>query len=40
MALVERINKIIDAEIPALNKILNENNIPRIFVGEKIKIKD
>ncbi len=40
MALVERINRIIEVEVPALNKLMNENNIPRIFVGEKIKIKD
>jgi photosystem II stability/assembly factor-like uncharacterized protein len=40
MALIERINRIIDVEVPALNKLMNENNIPRIFVGEKIKIED
>jgi hypothetical protein len=40
MALIERMNRIIEVEVPALNKLMNENNIPRIFVGEKIKIKD
>ena len=40
MALIERINRIIEVEVPALNRLMNENNIPRIFVGEKIKIKD
>lgn len=40
MTLVEKINRIIEGEVPALNKLMNENNIPRIFVGEKIKIKD
>lgn len=36
--LIERINKIIDVDIPKLNKLLNENNVPRLVVGEKIKI--
>jgi len=39
MALIEKINRIIEVEVPALNRLMNENNIPRIFVGEKIKIK-
>lgn len=37
-ALIERINKIIEVEIPKLNKLLNESNIPRIFPPKKIKI--
>lgn len=39
-ALVERINTIIEKEIPALNKLMNEHNIPRIFPGEKIRFKE
>ncbi len=39
-ALIERINTIIEVDVPKLNKLMNENNIPRIFVGGKIKIKD
>ena len=38
--LIERINTIIEVDVPKLNKLMNENNIPRIFVGGKIKIKD
>ena len=37
-ALVERINKIIEVDIPNLNKLLNEKNIPRLFPGKVIKI--
>jgi len=37
--LINRINKVIETDIPALNSLMNENNIPRIFPGEKIKIK-
>ena len=37
-ALIERINKIIEVDIPELNKLMNENNIPRIFPPKKIKI--
>ncbi len=36
--LIGRINKIIEVDIPKLNELMNKNNIPRIFVGEKIKI--
>jgi len=36
--LIERINKIIEVDIPKLNELMNKNNIPRIVVGEKIKI--
>lgn len=36
--IVSRINNIIETDIPALNKLMNENDIPRIFPGEKIKI--
>jgi len=36
--LIERINKIIEVDIPKLNELMNKNNIPRIFVGKKIKI--
>jgi photosystem II stability/assembly factor-like uncharacterized protein/uncharacterized coiled-coil protein SlyX len=39
-ALVERLNKIIEEAIPRLNKLMNENNIPRVIPGEKIKIKE
>jgi hypothetical protein len=38
--LIERINAIIEVDVPKLNKLMNENNIPRIFVGGIIKIKD
>jgi hypothetical protein len=38
--LIERINTIIEVDVPKLNKLMNENNIPRIFVGRIIKIKD
>jgi len=37
MALVDRINRVIETDIPALNNLMNENNIPRLFPGEKIK---
>jgi len=36
--LIERINKIIEVDIPNLNKLMNEHNIPHIFPGKKIKI--
>ena len=36
--LVERLNKIIDEDIPRLNKLLNENKIPHLIPLEKIKI--
>ncbi len=36
--LIERINKIIEVDIPKLNELMNKNNIPRIFVGKKIRI--
>ena len=39
MTLVDRINKVIETDIPTLNTLMNENNIPRIFPGEKIKKK-
>lgn len=35
--LVQRINTIIEKEIPELNRLLNENNVPRLFLGEPIK---
>ena len=35
--LVLRINVIIEKDIPELNRLLNEGNIPRLFVGEPIK---
>lgn len=37
-SLVERINRVIEVDIPALNKVLNENNIPHIFPVKKIKL--
>jgi hypothetical protein len=27
----------IERDIPEINRLLNENNIPRLFVGEPIK---
>ncbi len=36
--LIGRINKIIEVDIPKLNEMMNKHNIPRIFVGKKIKI--
>lgn len=36
--IVNRINNIIETDIPALNKLMNEHDIPRIFPGKKIKI--
>ena len=36
--IVEKINKIIEADVPALNNLLNKKNIPRIFPGETIRI--
>ena len=36
-ALVLDVNTIIETDIPNLNKLLNENNVPRLFVGEPIK---
>jgi len=38
MALVERINKIVDEVIPRLNKLMNENNIPHLLPVPKIKL--
>jgi hypothetical protein len=35
--LVRDINTIIENDIPRLNKLLNENNVPRLFVGDPIK---
>jgi hypothetical protein len=34
--LIRRINRIIEKDIPELNRLLNEGNIPRLFVGEPI----
>jgi len=39
-ALVERMNKVIEEAIPKLNKLMNENKIPYLIPGEKIKIKE
>jgi hypothetical protein len=36
-ALVLDVNAIIETDIPLLNKLLNENNVPRLFVGDPIK---
>jgi hypothetical protein len=36
-ALVLELNGIIETDIPKLNKLLNENDVPRLFVGEPIK---
>ena len=35
--LIGRINKVIEVDIPKLNKLMNESNIPRIFPPKKIK---
>ena len=35
--LLLEVNTIIETDIPRLNKLLNENNIPRLFVGDPIK---
>jgi len=37
-ALIKRINRVIEEDIPELNKLMNENNIPHLIPGEKIKI--
>jgi hypothetical protein len=37
MALIGRINKIIDQDIPRLNQLMNENNIPHLLPVPKIK---
>jgi len=36
---VEKINKIIEMEIPAINELLAEKNIPHLFPGKAIKIE-
>jgi hypothetical protein len=36
--LVLEVNAIIETDIPNLNKLLNENNVPRLFVGDPIKL--
>ena len=36
-ALVLDLNMIIETDIPKLNKLLNENDVPRLFVGDPIK---
>jgi len=36
-ALVLDLNTIIETDIPKLNKLLNENDVPRLFVGDPIK---
>ena len=38
-SLVGQVNAVIETDFPELNKLLNENNIPRLFAGEKIKLK-
>ena len=35
--LIDRINKVIEVDIPKLNKLMNESNIPHIFPPKKIK---
>jgi hypothetical protein len=37
--IVEKINRIIEADVPALNDLLNEKNIPRISPGKIIPIE-
>ncbi len=36
--LIERINKIIEIDIPKLKELMNKNKIPRIYVWKKIII--
>jgi len=36
-SLINRTNLIIEKNIPELNQLLNENNIPRLITGDKIK---
>jgi hypothetical protein len=36
-AVIDRVNTIIDIDIPGLNKLLNENNVPHLLPGKKIK---
>ncbi len=36
-SLIQRINEIFEKDIPRLNKLLNENNIPHVFPGKTIK---
>jgi len=36
--IVERINEIIETDIRQLNRLLNENNIPFLNIGEKVNI--
>ncbi|MDH7512686.1 MAG: hypothetical protein QHH14_07055 [Clostridiales bacterium] len=38
VAIIERINKIIDETIPRLNKLMNENNVPHLLPVPKIKL--
>ena len=35
---IKKINRIIEEEVPNINKALNEKNIPRLFPGEPIKL--
>ncbi len=35
---IKRINTVIEVDIPKLNKLMKENDIPHIFPGKKIKI--
>jgi len=35
--LIQRMNRVIEEEIPELNRLLNENNVPHLFAGEPIK---
>ena len=37
---VQRINKIIEKDIPELNEMLNENKIPHLIPGDKIGVKE
>jgi len=38
--LIQRINKVIQEDIPRLNRMLNENNIPHLFPGKVIKFME
>ncbi len=38
-SLVGQVNAVIETDFPALNQLLNENNISRLFAGDKIKLK-
>ena len=36
-SIVQKLNRIIEQDIPKLNKLLNESGVPHVVVGERIK---